>query len=215
MTTRTTTALLAAVLSLAALPVLAQDAPPPPPPGGPFPDFATFDADGDGRITREEVAAARRAAIQGLDANGDGMLTVEEITTFRMAREQARIQEQVTRLMTERDLNGDGRLGADELIGGPGFDGPGLMGMPPRMVERIFVRIDADGDGAITRPEADAARERMARAHDRADDGGRDRGRDEGRDRGPRHGPGRDHGPDRDRGDDRGPGRPFWHSDDN
>lgn len=196
MTTRTATTLLAAVLSLAALPVLAQDAPPPPP-GGPLPDFATLDTDGDGRITREEVAAARRAAIQGLDANGDGLLTAEEITAFRMARDEARIREEVARLMAERDLNGDGRLGADELIAGPGFRAPGLLGLPPRMVERIFTRADADGDGAVTRAEAEAARERMERAHDK----------------GPRHGPERGRGPGRDRDDDRGPGRPFWHED--
>lgn len=192
----TRTAILAVALSLSALPVLAQDGPPP---RGPFPDFATFDADKDGKVTREEVAAARRAAIQGLDANGDGVLAADEIIAFRMAREQARVQEQVTRLMADRDLNGDGRLSADELISGPGFDGPGLGlgGIPPRMIERMFVRIDADGDGAVTREELDAARERMDRAHEEARD---DR-------RGPPHGP-------RPGKDDRGPGRGFWHGGD-
>lgn len=214
MTIRTPAALLAALLALSAIPAVAQEAPPPPvagpdapgggeAPHGRFLDFGGLDADGDGRITREEIAAARRAAIAGLDANGDGVLTAEEILAFRMAREQARVEAEVRDLMTARDLNGDGRLGADELMAGlagpmgRGFGAPGLAGLPPGAAERVFARVDRDGDGAITRAEAEAARERMARGHDDW------RGRGEGKGDGPgRHH--RPHGPDR--AMERGPG---------
>lgn len=180
MTKRIVTAALAAALSLGALPLMAQDAPPPP--RGPLANFDVLDANKDGRVTKEEIAAARKAAVEGLDANKDGVLTAEEITTFRMAREGDRVREDVARLMAERDVNGDGRLSAAELAGGPGF-GPGFG---PGIPDRHFARIDTDGDGAISREEADAARKKM-------EDGPRGHGPKHGKD-----GPGRPHGPDRD-----------------
>ncbi|WP_051930818.1 EF-hand domain-containing protein [Haematobacter missouriensis] len=149
-------ALILATLALPGLAV-AQDRPPEQGPRGPHGMFDRLDANGDGRVTWDEVQAARAAAVAGLDANGDGYLSKEEIVNFRLALAKQRIERQVDELFDRRDANGDGRLGADELLASGGFGEGGGM----QMTRRLFDRIDTDGDGVVTREEADAARTRM------------------------------------------------------
>ncbi len=135
--------------------------------------FDRFDADGDGRITRTEVAAARAARIAALDADGDGVVTRNEALAFARAEASARAERMAGRMFDRLDADGDGRLTAAEaLSAGPGGfgGGPGPAGM--------FDRLDRDRDGAVTRDEAEAgmARMRDGRGGPRHDGGGEGRG---------------------------------------
>ncbi len=152
----TATALVAATL-ITALPVDARG----PEDGmmmgdGPFGDemFAAIDADGDGRITIEEFEAWRTTRVAGIDANQDGKLSVEELAAHDMQQMQRMIDARAARRVEMLDTDGDGLLSVEEMAARP---------MPGRM----FARIDADDDGAVTREEIEAARDRM---------GGRGRG---------------------------------------
>ncbi len=146
--------------------------------------FAAFDADGDGRITREELRAVRAAAVEGLDADGDGFITAEELAAHRLRQAEARIAAQAACIVARLDLDGDGRLGAAELAAGVGMGaGPGGGMMP----ERMFDRLDTDTDGAVTEAEFAAARQRMRDMHGAGPRGRMDRSERPGR-RGHDHG---------------------------
>lgn len=149
--TRTLAVLMLACL--AATPALAADeaersAPPP--------RWQALDTDGDGALSLAEVEAgaprlARRFA--GLDADGDGRLTPGELQAAGEARrEQAR--QRADERWTRADANGDGYLDLAEA----------QIAMP--RVAADFARIDADGNGLVSREELRSAmRERHAARH--------------------------------------------------
>lgn len=161
------TAMLLAGTSLAmAVPVLAQDtaAPVTPPAAmgggqmmgrhmmddmrGPMFDFARYDADGDGKVTQDEIRAARAAEATALDANADGKISAEELVAQEMATVQAGIEARVKARVAAQDSDGDGLLSAAELADRP-------------MPMMVFERMDADNDGAISAEEMTAAKDRM------------------------------------------------------
>ena len=111
-------------------------------------DFAEVDADGDGKITQAELDAHRKAAVEGLDPDGDGMISKEEATAFATGKMQAHVTAMIDRHFTTRDLDGDGRLSAVEMIAPPARAG-------------LFERADADGDGAVSTEEFSAMQDRM------------------------------------------------------
>ncbi|MDD9729799.1 EF-hand domain-containing protein [Mameliella sp. AT18] len=106
--------------------------------------FAEIDADGDGKVTKEEIEAFKTARFEATDTDGDGKLSREEIAAARDARRVARMQTMVERL----DQDGDGLLSADELAAGPARRAP----------QDMFDRLDADDDGALTLEEIEKAR---------------------------------------------------------
>ena len=58
------------------------------PGAGPMVDFATLDADKDGKVTKAEITAARAAQATAADANSDGRLSVDEIAAMQIGIEQ-------------------------------------------------------------------------------------------------------------------------------
>ncbi|MBY5973195.1 EF-hand domain-containing protein [Ferrimonas balearica] len=126
---------------------------------GPIFDFAQTDADGDGKVTQEEIMAAGQArldaAFEKADANADGEITKEEITAFMEARAEAqraaRRDQAAQRMMEFADADEDGVLTKDEVFPQPRGDGS------------FFSRFDTDEDGAISEEEFAAAQDRFQR----------------------------------------------------
>lgn len=106
--------------------------------------FEQIDANGDGKITKEEIDAFRQARFDASDADGDGKLSAEEMMAARDARRMERFKSMVGTL----DKDGDGLLSAEELAAGAERRGPQTM----------LDRFDKDGDGALTLEEIQQAR---------------------------------------------------------
>lgn len=98
--------------------------------GAQRPDFATLDADGNGAITPNEMAAHQQARFASMDTNGDGAISAEELSSAMMQRRAAR-------MIARMDANGDGMLQADEMGG----------------KRDPFATMDTDGDGTISAEE--------------------------------------------------------------
>lgn len=114
--------------------------------------FDQLDADGDGRVSRAEMEAYRAARLQNADKNGDGRLDQQEFEAFWLeVTRPARI-----RAFQFFDADADGVVTAAEL---------------QRPSDRMFARMDRDGDGFLV-PMNPAERERM---RDRREDRGRGR----------------------------------------
>lgn len=135
-----------------------------------FDRFDEIDADKDGKVSAAELEAHRAARFAAADANGDGALDAAELSAMQMARMQDRMADRAARMIERLDGDADGRLSAEEMA---------AMEAP----ERAFGRADADGDGALTKAEVEAALTRMAegRGHGKGHGRGHGEGRGEGR----------------------------------
>lgn len=134
--------------------------------------FELFDKDGDGRITREELAESLRKLGMGVpgddelasmmarvDANGDGCVDEEEFgELYRAIMDGAaeegeeegggEEEEDMREAFRVFDANGDGYITADEL--GAVLSSLGLrQGRTAEECRRMIGRVDRDGDGRV------------------------------------------------------------------
>lgn len=107
------------------------------------PSFEQLDADGDGSITVEEFKAQAQSRFAEADTNGDGVLTADEMKARAMARFEERLNEMIARMIEWRDVDGDGALSLAEMQNDNG--------------QRMFMAIDRNKDGVISKDEFDEA----------------------------------------------------------
>ena len=111
--------------------------------------FEEYDTDGDGRLTKDERAAARKKHyekhVQKFDTDGDGKLSETERGVAR--------KEQYSRHVEQFDTDGDGKLSEEER--------EAAREKRSNRRDQALERFDADGDGQLTgeeREQAQAAR---------------------------------------------------------
>lgn len=118
--------------------------------------FDALDTDGDGKITGEEIEAARTARFAKADADGDGFLSPEEIAAradrMREERQARRRAARQAEMIQRLDADEDGKLSAEEMT---------EAGPSAAMFARMVERLDADEDGALSREEVAEARSHM------------------------------------------------------
>ena len=103
------------------------------------PAFSALDTDGNGKLTREEMAAHERVRFDQMDANGDGQLSADELG--KMGKKRA--EKRAAKMMKRVDANDDGMISFEEMSSGK-------MG---KRQTKMFDRIDADGNGSLSEEE--------------------------------------------------------------
>lgn len=111
--------------------------------------FDEIDADKDGKVTEAEIAAFRAARFTAADTDKNGSLSAEELSAMHMAEMQSRMGQHASKMIERLDGNADGQLSAEE------FAEMGQRKSP-------FERADVDGDGAVSKAEAEAMMQMMA-----------------------------------------------------
>ncbi|MFA5181745.1 MAG: EF-hand domain-containing protein [Syntrophales bacterium] len=130
--------------------------------GMPPPDkvFDTADTDGDGSVTKEELAAVigdggADELFGKIDTDGDSLISRTEDETFREGMAGASGMQPPPpppdKVFDTADTNQDGTVSAEELAA--------VMGSGN--TDKLFSKIDTDGDGLISRAEDEAFRENM------------------------------------------------------
>jgi Ca2+-binding EF-hand superfamily protein len=139
------------------------------------------DTDGDGAVTREELAATSERFAR-LDTDGDGRITESELEgaiagrmfahLARWAdedRDGALTSAEWSAFLADRDADGDGTLdfhrrapAGVERRPGP-LDGDGDGALSTNEAQALFARFDADGDGQVSAQELPAVLERHGR----------------------------------------------------
>ncbi|KAJ0972339.1 hypothetical protein J5N97_020298 [Dioscorea zingiberensis] len=127
--------------------------------------FQTFDHDGDGRITREELQDSLEnlgifisegdlsVMISRIDVNGDGCVDMDEFGvlygTIVGERRREEVEEDVKEAFDVFDVNGDGYISVEELrlvLSSLGL----RQGRTAEDLRRMIGKVDQDGDGRVS-----------------------------------------------------------------
>ncbi len=91
-----------------------------------------MDANGDGKVTAEELSAQNAKFLADADANGDGAVTREEAKAFHKAKREE------MRAKRNPDKNGDGLVDRTEFV---------------NAAQERFDRMDKNDDGVLSKDE--------------------------------------------------------------
>lgn len=142
--------------------------------GGPMQMFQEIDANDDGKITQDEIDAARAEKFAAANADNQGGVTIEEFEPFFW--EQRR--QMMVRAFQFLDSDGDGEITEAELS---------------ERTDGLVARMDRNGDGALSMEDRRGRGERHGWWGRGGDDDERGPGRGPGM--GPGMGPGAGQGP--------------------
>ncbi len=101
------------------------------------PSFEEIDTNGDGQLTKAELAAVRAAKFAERDTDGNGELSIEEMTADREVKDESRME----RKFEFMDKDSSGGISLAEMS--PNDD----------RIEKRFVMMDADENGTISEDE--------------------------------------------------------------
>lgn len=118
------------------------------------------DTDGDGSVTRAEMASHGAAMFARMDANGDGVINAED----RAARR--------AEMFAKADTNGDGELSQAEMEARRDARMERREARAERMAER-FANMDTDNSGGLTQEEMQVNREARGKRGHHGKRGGR------------------------------------------
>jgi Ca2+-binding EF-hand superfamily protein len=107
-----------------------------------------------------------RRLFQAMDADRDGNVTKEELAAFIQAK--GGTQEEADKLYALLDKDGDGKLGEDQLAEAAKRGRHHHYGFA-KFAERLFAKIDADGDGSMTKEELERFATEKGGTAERAD----------------------------------------------
>ncbi|WP_162560203.1 EF-hand domain-containing protein [Methylotetracoccus oryzae] len=112
------------------------------PPHDPFlglpPDPALVDTDGDGKISKAEIEAARGIEFKAADTDGDDSLTLAELKAWLSQRVEDRFK--------ALDRDGNNLISAEELVHGE-------TGRRATMLSNLLKQGDLDGGGSLSPEE--------------------------------------------------------------
>jgi Ca2+-binding EF-hand superfamily protein len=111
--------------------------------------FKTMDANGDGKLSPEEHAAAARRMFETMDVNKDGKVTAEEMTAAHehvTGKKAAKGEPSAADKIKAIDTDGDGAISVEEHAAG---------------ARKMFELMDADKDGFVTAAELAAGHAKM------------------------------------------------------
>ena len=132
--------------------------------GMPPPDkvFDAADADGDGSVTKKELASVigeggADELFSKIDTDGDSLISRAEDKTFRESMAGASGMRPPPpppdKVFDTADTNKDGYVSKDELAA--------VMGSGSGKIDKLFSKIDTDGDNLISRSEDETFRKNM------------------------------------------------------
>jgi len=122
--------------------------------------FEAIDENGDGTITMAEMKKAMSkpgAELKGItedelarlmkmaDVDGDGALSYKELLSTCVNRKLAAKEERIWDTFCKLDLNGDGRISAEEIAKALGDDSKKAL--------ELVAEVDKDGDGTVSYDE--------------------------------------------------------------
>ncbi|KAK8475704.1 hypothetical protein V6N13_053669 [Hibiscus sabdariffa] len=123
--------------------------------------FQTFDKNGDGRISKEELSdsleklgifipdAELTQMIEKIDVNGDNCVDIEEFgELYQSLMSDVNEEEDMAEAFKVFDQNGDGYISVDELMSI--LVSLGLkQGKTIEDCEKMIMKVDVDGDGRV------------------------------------------------------------------